>query len=268
MSIKLKEIFADDPQMLDMLERRDANLLMKEIFKGQVAAELSTPLEHPVQVIRIEEKKGTLSGEEIQTIVDRVVPLVTPVENEETEKGIDEKAITKKIIKSVLAHVPTAEEVALKIKPSEYTPETPEEIVAKINSLEGSIKAEAIMGLPAIEEIIKAVIEVIKKDKLIELRDIKGARLDTPGKQKFDMNDQRWHGGGSSGGTSGLTLVTVTGTINDSNVTFTAASTPTVLVINGAFYQQTGGAITWSLAGLVITLSSPVGTGGSIFALK
>ena len=66
---------------------------------------------------------------------------------------------------------------------------------------------------------------------------------------------------------SGLSPIAVTGTINDSNVTFTAASTPTLLIINGAMYTQTGGAITWSIAGTTITLSSPVGSGGSILGI-
>lgn len=78
-------------------------------------------------------------------------------------------------------------------------------------------------------------------------------------------------GGGTADVTitgSGITLVTVTGTIDDSNVTFSSATLPTVLVINGAVYRQTGGAITWSRSGTTITLSVPVGTGGSIFGMS
>lgn len=69
----------------------------------------------------------------------------------------------------------------------------------------------------------------------------------------------------STGG--GVSNITITGTIDDSNVTFTSASQPTYLVINGATYSSTGGAITWSYLAGTITLSSPVGTGGSIFGL-
>lgn len=69
----------------------------------------------------------------------------------------------------------------------------------------------------------------------------------------------------STGG--GFAEVTITGTINDSNVTFTSATEPTYLVMNGAWYKQTGGAITWTYSGGTITLSSPVGTGGSIFGV-
>lgn len=70
----------------------------------------------------------------------------------------------------------------------------------------------------------------------------------------------------TSGG-SGITIIAVTGVIDDSNVTFTAASEPTVLVINGGVYQKTGGAITWTYLAGTITLSSPVGVGGSIFGI-
>lgn len=66
---------------------------------------------------------------------------------------------------------------------------------------------------------------------------------------------------------SGLTIVAVSGTIDDSNTAFTSATQPTLLNINGSFYAKTGGNITWSYSGGNITLSSPVGTGGSIFGV-
>lgn len=71
----------------------------------------------------------------------------------------------------------------------------------------------------------------------------------------------------TGGGGGGVGIITVTGTINDSNVSFTAGSQPTVLDINGAVYSPTGGAITWTYSSGSITLSSPVGTGGSIFGI-
>lgn len=65
-----------------------------------------------------------------------------------------------------------------------------------------------------------------------------------------------------------ISLLTITGTINDSNVTFTAATEPGLLVINGGVYRTTGGAITWTYVAGTITLSSPIGTGGSIFGIE
>lgn len=63
------------------------------------------------------------------------------------------------------------------------------------------------------------------------------------------------------------TILNATGTIDDSNTAFTFTRQPSELVINGASYQQTGGAITWTWAAgtFTATLSSPVGIGGSIY---
>lgn len=67
----------------------------------------------------------------------------------------------------------------------------------------------------------------------------------------------------------GTGILDATGTINDANLSFTFTQLPSVIIINGGTYRQTGGAITWSWnAGtLTATLSSAVGTGGSIFGL-
>jgi hypothetical protein len=67
--------------------------------------------------------------------------------------------------------------------------------------------------------------------------------------------------------TGGVAHITISGTINDSNTTFTALSEPLDLVINGATYAKTGGAITWTYTAGTIVLSSPIGTGGSIYGI-
>lgn len=102
---------------------------------------------------------------------------------------------------------------------------------------------------------------------------------------RFDMSDQRWHGGGDtvsagsnititdSNGTkiisasTSLAVLTATGTINDSNTVFGFASAPTLIAVNGLLYRSSGDSITWSYVGGNATLSEPVGTGGSIYAL-
>lgn len=71
---------------------------------------------------------------------------------------------------------------------------------------------------------------------------------------------------GTAGG-GGFTELAISGTIDDTNVDFTSASEPSYLIINGIWYKPTGGAITWSYAGGNITLSVPVGAGGSIFGV-
>lgn len=70
----------------------------------------------------------------------------------------------------------------------------------------------------------------------------------------------------SAAGTA-ISIITVSGTINDSNVDFTANAEPTLLNINGSFYAQTGGNITWTYSGGDIVLSTPVGANGSIFGI-
>jgi hypothetical protein len=130
--------------------------------------------------------------------------------------------------------------------------------------------------VPTMESIVK---ELKSKKLLVETRKVNGMDV--------NMNDMRWHGGGLStvahdgtltgngtpssplsvvGGGGGYTVLAVTGTINDTNVTFTVASLPQELVINGMSYIPAGGAITWSYLAGTLTLSSPVGSGGSIYA--
>lgn len=64
------------------------------------------------------------------------------------------------------------------------------------------------------------------------------------------------------------TVLTATGTVNDTNKDFTFTSKPSIIVINGASYRETGGAITWTWATLTATLSSPVGVGGDIYGIR
>lgn len=61
-----------------------------------------------------------------------------------------------------------------------------------------------------------------------------------------------------------VTPITMTGTIDDSNKSFTAASTPTLVNINGTFYRHGHGV---TIAGTAVTTDSPVGTGGDIFGI-
>ena len=68
---------------------------------------------------------------------------------------------------------------------------------------------------------------------------------------------------GGSGG--GLSLITSSGTINDSNTAFPFASKPITVVVNGLSYRENHG---WSWDGVNATLDNPVGTGGDIYAVS
>ena len=69
--------------------------------------------------------------------------------------------------------------------------------------------------------------------------------------------------GAGGGGGSTLTVETPTGTVNDSNTTFTVAHTPLFIDVNGAIYVEGTGTYQ-SFSNPTITLSSPVGQSGFI----
>lgn len=70
------------------------------------------------------------------------------------------------------------------------------------------------------------------------------------------------------GAGTGITEVAISGTVNDSNVDFTASEEPIYLVINGKLYKKTGAEYTWSYSAGDITLNLPIGTGGQIWGIK
>lgn len=183
----------------------------------------------------------------------------------------DENKIYKRLLQKIPEAIPGKDGKDGK----DGSPDTPEEIVEKINTLDAVIDPKVIKGYETSDEVIKK----IKKNKL-ELRDIKGMPL--------NFNDQRWHGAGITSLTAGTgisitdssdggktisatgasySILTATGTIDDSNLDFVFVSLPIELVINGLSFIQTGGSTTWTWnAGtFTATLSTPVGTGGSIY---
>lgn len=66
---------------------------------------------------------------------------------------------------------------------------------------------------------------------------------------------------------SALAIIPIAGAIDDSNKTFTYTTLPTLLNINGAFYQPTGGSYTWTALAGTITLNAAVGVNGQIFGI-
>lgn len=80
---------------------------------------------------------------------------------------------------------------------------------------------------------------------------------------KYDVSELM-HGGGSSTSSGGLNFLTATGTVDDSNKIFTFASTPTIVVVNGASYINGAGV---TIVTTTATLDNPAGTGGSVYGL-
>jgi len=68
-------------------------------------------------------------------------------------------------------------------------------------------------------------------------------------------------------GATGVSQLTATGTVDDSNTAFTFASKPSIVVVNGASYRENKG-WTWAALTLTVTLDSPVGDGGDIYGIS
>lgn len=68
----------------------------------------------------------------------------------------------------------------------------------------------------------------------------------------------------SATGSVALTPIAMTGDIDDSNVSFTAASEPSIVIVNGASYRHGAGV---TISGTSVTLDNPVGTGGDLYGL-
>jgi len=166
-------------------------------------------------------------------------------EKGEDGKDADEKVIEERVFSKVIELIPPPVQGLPGRDGAEITKE---QLVEKINLIEGEIDPKVIKGYETSDDVIKK----IKKDKL-DMRDIKGMPL--------NFNDQRWHGSGipsltagtgisitdttgggktiSATGGGSYAILTATGTIDDSNLDFTFLSLPTELVINGGSYIQT-----------------------------
>jgi len=75
-----------------------------------------------------------------------------------------------------------------------------------------------------------------------------------------------------TGGGGSFTILTATGTIDDTNTAFSFASKPSIIVMNGISYRDgdtIGGvtAWTWDVPTLTATMFSPAGTGNSIYGI-
>lgn len=199
--------------MLAKLERKENQELLRKLAKDidkktaiEIAMELKKgdkgePGYTPVK------GKDYFTEEELGKIAafvkDGLKEEVTPVKGRDYFDGEDGRhADESKMIEKLRSMIPTVEEIVANVK----LPEMPvfDEAILTQRIISQMPKPE----FPTIEEIVNE----IKKKKLLELRDIRGARLDSP--QRIDMNDMRWHGGGLSNITGLITAgtnITITG---------------------------------------------------------
>jgi hypothetical protein len=161
---------------------------------------------------------------------------------------------------------------------------SPDEIRNSLELLQGDERLDksAIKGLEEIEKTIETKIETAKEVRVVG--GLSGIYLFIDGK-KYGLNKNinfiagdgitlAYNKSGnrtditiSNSSVSG-TILTATGTIDDDNKDFTFTSKPSIIVINGASYRETGGAITWTWDTLTATLSVPVGVGGDIYGIR
>lgn len=157
------------------------------------------------------------------------------------------------------------------------SPDTPDQIVDKINQAEVLINKEQINGLTDFEKKIaeqgtggvraiwgrsgiQLIVDGRKKGLVNYINFVPGSGIAITHNTRQGRNDITI----SATGSASLSPIAVTGTIDDSNTSFTAASAPNLVIVNGAAYRSGKGA---TISGTAITLDNPVGTGGDIYAL-
>lgn len=68
----------------------------------------------------------------------------------------------------------------------------------------------------------------------------------------------------SGGGGGGLGYLAATGAVDNSNTTFTFATTPTLVIVNGTAYRDGHGV---TITGITAVLDNPANTGGDVYGL-
>ena len=162
------------------------------------------------------------------------------------------------------------------------SPDTGDQIIQKINEANELIEQKAIEGLGDLQK----ELEKVKEIRITGTRSFFGAKgigLYIGGAKKLLTAQQinlvagsnvsivYNHANGrnditisATGGSGAFSLLIATGTINDTNTSFTFASEPTIVVVNGASYRHGSGV---TISGVNVTLDNPVGQNGDIYGL-
>jgi Collagen triple helix repeat (20 copies). len=164
---RLKQLYADDPDALRLLEAQDQTELLKEMFKSKLKADAEE-----VNFKFLKGEKGEKGDPGKDGIDGR-----DGLDGIDGENGRDGKDGRNGI---------DGTDGKPGLPGKDGSPDTPQQIADKLNTTKETVDATVIKGLPTIEALVKE----LKRGKYLEPRDIRGMRL--------DMNDQRWHGGGSS----------------------------------------------------------------------
>lgn len=225
----LKQIFADDPEVLRALEERDNLGMMKELYKESLRTQQLNEAKQDAEIVNIKFLKGEKGdqGEQgIQGIQGGIGPKGEP--GIDGGDGVDGKDG----------------------KPGR-------------NGKDGKDGKDGEAALAVNQEkLVTTIIEKIRKDKALDVSDIRNFQSFVYKGTKYGVSELM-HGGSSSSGATTLVVETPVGAVDDSNTTFTVTHTPLYIVVNGSQYTVGTGTFTSYAAG-TITLSSAVGVGGFI----
>lgn len=112
------------------------------------------------------------------------------------------------------------------------------------------------------KDLFDTFIKRIQKEQLLDISHIRNASSFMKDGIKYKI-EELMHGGASSTG-AGLSVLTTTGTVDDSNVTFPFTSAPTLVVVNGVSYRNGHGV---TISGTTAVLDTPAGVGGDVYGL-
>lgn len=243
--MNLKEIFADDPEVLRSIEERESLGMMKELYKETLRTQQMNEAKQDAEIVNIRFLKGdkgdSPTNEELLQLITPLIPApvngndgYTPIKGKDYFDGEDGSAPSKKELLALIKPlIPVA--------------------------IEGTAGKDAVIDQ---DSLVDTIIEKIRKDKALDVSDIRNFQSFVYGGTKYKVSELM-HGGSSSSGATTLVAETPTGTVDDSNVTFTVTHEPLYIVVNGAQYAVGTGTYSSYAAG-TITLSSAVGTGGFI----
>ncbi len=223
----LKSVFYDDASTMALLEAKDRREMLKAI-QDRSQAEIGLVLKGDKG-----EKGDSPSEQELLALIEPLIP----------EKGEDGYSPIKGIDYFDGSHGKDG--------------------IAGKNGRDGKNGKDGRDGKELdISGLFDTFVERLQKEKLLDVSHLRNA-------ESFLFNGRRYkteelmHGSGTSSTSSSLHTETPTGTVDDSNTTFTVIKEPFYIVINGAEYFVGTGSYTSYVAG-TITLSSPVGLGGFI----
>lgn len=199
----------------------------------------------------VDGKDYTITEADYGKIAKKVnVPIVEKkIIVEKTETIIEQPIIKTEIVKEIIVD----------------KTDTPEEILAKINEL--PIEPEFQIDATHIKNLPRPLLGTVGGGRVgLQVRS-SGAKIGTKANEVnfVGFTVTNVSGVPTITGNGGIgSAISVTGTVNDSNKSFTAASAFTYVIINGAIYREGHG---FSKSVLAITLDNAVGTGGDIYCL-